>query len=59
MKQVVNITPTVAQMENGGGLIEGKAQRSDAECPWKHPETCRECPIKCHLRTDTVEGREG
>ena len=57
MNQVVNITPTVAQMENGGGLIEGKAARHDTECPWKHPETCRECPIKCHLKPEVINER--
>lgn len=56
---VINVTPTIAQMEHTGWLIEGKAIRHDTTCPWKHTDTCKHCPIKCHLRTDTVEGREG
>lgn len=57
--EIINVTPTIAQMENGGWLIEGGASRADTECPWKHPETCKHCPIKCHLRPGTGEGREG
>jgi len=50
---VINATPTItiARMENGGYLIEGKQELDPgpAECHWKHPETCKHCPIKCHL----------
>ena len=52
---VINVTPTIAQMENLGWMVEGKASRHDTKCPWQSPDTCRECPVKCHLKPETRE----
>lgn len=44
----------LATMTNRGGLLEVQyvTPPEVKPCPWKHPETCRECPVKCHLTKD-------
>ncbi len=39
----------IARMANGGYLIEyvTPPKLDIPKCPWKHPDTCKECPVKC------------
>jgi hypothetical protein len=42
----------MAQMENGGGLIEA-ATTPKEDCIWRNPDTCKDCRIKyCQIKEE-------